>query len=106
MQYLRNDAVGSAIDDVSSLRTSFEQRLLQSNDTFAALLNITRSGMLTRQEEMRVVRGLIQGMQAAGAGQPSNRLARLNDIERRLTVLNNKYMDNVQLSQEVRSPAM
>jgi Zn-dependent oligopeptidase len=106
MQYLRNDAVGSAIDDVSSLRTSFEQRLLQSNDTFAALLNITRSGMLTRQEEMRVVRGLIQGMQAAGAGQPSNRLARLNDIERRLTDLNNKYMDNVQLSQEVRSPAM
>jgi Zn-dependent oligopeptidase len=102
MQYLRNDIVGSAIDDISAMRTAFEQRLLQSNDTFAVLLNITRSGMLTRAEEMRVVRGLIQSMQAAGAGQPSNRLARLNDIERRLADLNNRFMDNLQISQEVR----
>jgi Zn-dependent oligopeptidase len=102
LQYLTNEVVGDSLDTTSSMRTAFEQRLLQSNDTYVSLLNLSRSGLLTRQEEIRVVRGLLQDMQAAGAGQPGNRLARLNDIERRLTVLENQFMDNLQASQEVR----
>lgn len=102
MQYLTSEVVGDAIDTTSPMQTAFEQRLLQSNDTYVALLNLSRPGGLNRTEEMRVVRGLLQAMQAAGAGQPSNRLARLNDIERRLTALQNQFMDNLQASQEVR----
>jgi Zn-dependent oligopeptidase len=103
LQYLTNEVVGNAIDETIGMRTAFEQRLLQSSDTYTALVNLSRSGLLTRPEEMRVVRGLMQSMQAAGAGQPSTRLARLNDIERRLADLSNRFMDNLQASQEVRS---
>ncbi|KAF6257900.1 hypothetical protein COO60DRAFT_1701615 [Scenedesmus sp. NREL 46B-D3] len=111
LEYLSSDVVGDSVDEVSSLRTAFEQQLLQSSDIYAALLNMSRSGMLTRPEEIRVVRGLLQSMQAAGAGQPSSRLARLNDIERRLANLHNQFMDNLQASQEgyrqwVRNPAL
>ncbi|WIA33851.1 hypothetical protein OEZ86_006955 [Tetradesmus obliquus] len=100
LEYLTSEVVGNAIDTTSPMQTAFEQRLLQSNDTYAALLNLSKPGVLNRTEEVRVVRGLLQAMQAAGAGQPSNRLARLNDIERRLTALQNQFMDNLQASQE------